>query len=1091
VSRRRPQRNMRRIWARVAFAFVLIFLLPPAADAAAEELKIELGGTGTGKVASEDGFINCSNIVGEEAGACSHPYGFGAALTVTAGPGSTFAGWTKKSSTGVEGTCTGTTNPCETGFLFVEPLTLEATFEPAAAAPIVKINPVEPPSAPCTSAPTATEACFSGEVNAEGGATRWRFEYRTLGASTWTKVPSPEGDAGNGTSFVSVSVTAGELEPNTEYEVRLVAKSIGGEPETGVETFTTPAGVPTVTTGPPSGVGATTATLTGTVNPRNSAVIACRFQLVPLVQFEAGGFASAAPDQEAPCVPAPGSGGAAVEVSAAASGLQPEAAYRYRLLATNVAGTADGGVLSLFTYPPAPEGASCPNSSLRLEPSPSSELHECRAYELVTSADKHGADAITSPIVSATHSNFVPLAVPGSEPGGVAWTDIGTGPNPLPDGGSENWYLSRRGAPSAWQVESAGRAAPAGQEPQFILETASADLSTVVLQETLVDFATGEKTVTGFWLRGANGVFTQVAPPSAAAVVAPTSFWELSPDGSHLLFATRAHLLGEDTTEAGARQLYEWTQGGGLRLAGLDSDGTPTSPCGATLAGSASHRESVSVDGSRVVFLSPDPKSATPESNRPAACNFGGPSGSSYVSDLYLGEGGESIDISRPPAGVPDYGASFVGATPDFSRVFFVTESALPDDDPSTPEKTTEGPGNADLYMYETASSKLTRLSVSQPGGEVSAGVSPNGGIALSFLAPYSTLVAEDGRAAYFLACGRLVPGQGRTCAENGSVSQNGSVISRNLYLWRQGAGIAYVTNLKGGRLAVATEGKPLRTEAIESSLLPTAAAVDHDGSALVFTSVSRLSGYDNRGTSALYRYDASTGQIDCVSCSPVGLPILGNVTSAGSAGRGPVFGTNFETGAALPSRGIPFERYGGLSADGSTVVFATTDQLLPQATNVEGVQRSNEAIYDLYAWRDGRLSLISTGRSQSSDFLIGTSPTGSDVYFLSSSQLSAQDTDHAYDIYDARVGGGFASPPAPPPPCGGVDCRGPVGSPPAAPGAASAAFAGEGNERPHTRRCGKRQVRRGKRCVSRRKPARHRARAHHRPAKGDRGGSK
>jgi hypothetical protein len=138
-------------------------------------------------------------------------------------------------------------------------------------------------------------------------------------------------------------------------------------------------------------------------------------------------------------------------------------------------------------------------------------------------------------------------------------------------------------------------------------------------------------------------------------------------------------------------------------------------------------------------------------------------------------------------------------------------------------------------------------------------------------------------------------------------------------------------------------------------------------------------------------------------------------------------------------------QQFGGLSNDGNTVFFASTDQLLPAATNVLA-SAFNNAIYDIYEWHDGVLSLISSGTSPSSDFLLGASTSGSDVFFLTSSQLVPQDGEHAYEIFDAHVEGGFPAPTTPAPCTSNVTCRSMPATPPAAITPASVSFSGPGN---------------------------------------------
>ena len=81
-----------------------------------------------------------------------------------------------------------------------------------------------------------------------------------------------------------------------------------------------------------------------------------------------------------------------------------------------------------------------------------------------------------------------------------------------------------------------------------------------------------------------------------------------------------------------------------------------------------------------------------------------------------------------------------------------------------------------------------------------------------------------------------------------------------------------------------------------------------------------------------------------------------------------------------------------------------------------------------------------------------GASKDGSDVYLSTPETLNWEDGDERLSVYDARIGGGFAEPPAPPGPCQATtegSCQGPAQGAPSSPGAASAAFNGPGNPAP------------------------------------------
>lgn len=205
------------------------------------------------------------------------------------------------------------------------------------------------------------------------------------------------------------------------------------------------------------------------------------------------------------------------------------------------------------------------------------------------------------------------------------------------------------------------------------------------------------------------------------------------------------------------------------------------------------------------------------------------------------------------------------------------------------------------------------------------------------------------------------------------------------------------------------------------------------------------------------------------------------------------------------------------VSANGDYVFFETASALLPEDVNGE-IPADNRGQYfnsspsvDIYEWRadgvtgcahvQGCLALITNGIDGSHNVLLGTTPSGRDVFFATHSQLVAQDQDNAGDIYDARIGGGFPPPPPGPVECEGAACHSPLAAPiDTTP--ASLAFSGPGDPpaappaaRPKKARprvkpsCGAGTARRGGRCVkAKRRQARRAAR---RAASRRRGGAR
>ncbi|MDP1803619.1 MAG: hypothetical protein Q8K72_00490, partial [Acidimicrobiales bacterium] len=177
-----------------------------------------------------------------------------------------------------------------------------------------------------------------GTVNAHGAGTAYVFEYGTSTAFGQI-APVPAGNAGSDTAGLPVTRTLTGLQPNTTYLYRLVATNSQGTTSGAVMSFTTTgqATAPVVTTGAATNVGAGTARLNGTTNPKGRATT---------YTFEYGtttGFGSITAVDNA------GNAGTALPVSLPVSGLSPSTTYLYRIVATNSAGTSTGPVMSFQT----------------------------------------------------------------------------------------------------------------------------------------------------------------------------------------------------------------------------------------------------------------------------------------------------------------------------------------------------------------------------------------------------------------------------------------------------------------------------------------------------------------------------------------------------------------------------------------------------------------------------------------------------------------------------------------------------------------------------------------------------------------------
>jgi phosphodiesterase/alkaline phosphatase D-like protein len=173
---------------------------------------------------------------------------------------------------------------------------------------------------------SSSSATLRGTVDPNAEDTSWRFEYGT--SSSYGSATQSNRSAG-GTKNVSVTAAVAGLAAGTTYHFRVVATNASGTSGGGDRTFTTRAGAAAATTGPAQGVGATNATLTGTVDPAGRSTS---------WYFEYGtsaGYGSRTASRSV-------SGSGARAISAGVSGLAPGATYHFRLVASSSAGTTRG-----------------------------------------------------------------------------------------------------------------------------------------------------------------------------------------------------------------------------------------------------------------------------------------------------------------------------------------------------------------------------------------------------------------------------------------------------------------------------------------------------------------------------------------------------------------------------------------------------------------------------------------------------------------------------------------------------------------------------------------------------------------------------
>jgi hypothetical protein len=307
------------------------------------------------------------------------------------------------------------------------------------------------------------------------------------------------------------------------------------------------------------------------------------------------------------------------------------------------------------------------------------------------------------------------------------------------------------------------------------------------------------------------------------------------------------------------------------------------------------------------------------------------------------------------------YNARFISATRDGGSVYFNSIDQLTDG-------ATPGGG---IYRYDVATRALTLLT---PDAGSPAGLQLSGAIA-----------SDDQSHIYFTSSSDLAPGA--------------TAGDRNAYVWTQADGVRFIAAVGGDLFSRVTP----------------------DGRFALMLSNRSFGGASNDGRQAVYRYDAVTRQLICVSCRPDGAP---------SEGSADIESQSF----GLPSAPMTHNR--ALTFDGD-VVFTSTDRLTTNdQTNAQ----------DVYMYHDGVLSLLTAGEGDSGSYVSEVSDDGKNVLIVSRSRLVGADRDaQEADVYDVRVGGGFLEPPAPPAPCRGDDCQGPALAAPAAASPGTSRVSGPG----------------------------------------------
>jgi hypothetical protein len=589
----------------------------------------------------------------------------------------------------------------------------------------------------------------------------------------------------------------------------------------------------------------------------------------------------------------------------------------------------------------------CPNAEFRTGASAS--LPDCRAYELVTPADKGRTQDLT-------FSNGSELAaVSGSGERLALQATVPFGPEPSVVGARA--IFSR--TPAGWEMKSV--VVSGANSHRVAMSLFSPDLSHVALEwQTDLNFEASE---------GSHNITYEaglVGGPFAPVATVPREYYAefrgASADFGHVLFVSEDHALSLSGTErtaaeaadTGALDLYDWT-GEHLQLVNVRQNGSLVNPCGAQLGGERTLGTNdfaavgaVSEDGSRIFFTSPAP-----------AERSSGP-GCTEPPHLYMRvNGGEPVEVSAPEAGLTPpkiLPVRYDYATPDGSKVFFNTEMALTSDDMSTANK---------LFEYNTEAPEGERLKLIASGVPISYGAGIEKGEGLFF--------SEDGLTVY------IEP----------DTSGGSEEISR-------------VDARTGKRSFVATS--------LSAHNPSTPSYSTPNGEFFLFTSGGVEGEPRGAGHDELYRYDNADESVMCVTCGVGYAPEAGEVITPTTVfyedqddtpALTPISENGQEVFFQTTARLVPQDTNSTETNASSTNGHPGLDVYEWEADGTGGCELSQ-----------GCTHLLSPGEASGPSTFLGASRNGSDVFFTTPARLVPQDADEFDDIYDARVDGGFAPPP-------------------------------------------------------------------------------
>lgn len=945
--------------------------------------------------------------------------------------------------------------------------------------PSVPPGPVIAVNDPLATSVGSVRATLRARINPEGKATTYRIQYvdqdafedeggfggpstretplLSLGVEDFA-IHSREVTIGCPDPLTEASEPGKCLTPETEYRFRVLAEHDNGDEGNG------PVEGQAFTTSEPLEIGETWATEVGATSARLHAE-ANPFGVPATGFFEYVDRATCEADEadlgaghcfdQATHLPATGEdqldfggGEDPVEQSAIASGLEPGTAYRYRIAVDNdLIDPVLGATHTFTTFAPAQNPAdTCANAPFRT--GAGARLPDCRAYELVSPLDKDNGDIVTM----FSFTNFVASYAQSAAQGGKltysslrAFGDAESAP-------LTSQYLATRDADRQEWV-STGISPPRGRnilaggltlDNEFKLF--SEDLCAAwLLHDSDPPKAPGavagyanlyKRDNCGAGAGGYEAITTAEPPAGTDSTGLSFELQGISGDGQHAIYRAAAPLTA--TAKPGISNVYDSQEGEQRLVCVLPGGGATSTDC------SAGSDVSLFNNGRQdaVAHAVSEDGSRVFWEVRGSSDTFG----QLYVRLNGHGTGNECANPVRPCTVAIGEG-QYWNAAADGSAVLYTTPTG-------------------ELRVYDV-DAQASQAIAGQVEGVLGAG--------------------DDLTRVYF--------------ASREAIGGEGGAGKLNLYLYEKtesGQEISFIGELVEADKAGLKTPSPLQAQPVMHT-----AHTTPSGDQLVFMSLASLTGADNldaeqgEPVAQVFRYDATSGDLECVSCNPSGGRPEARVLGIPPAEEGN--GILASGRIATAQNQLHASRV--VSDDGSRVFFESTDALTLGDTN---------GVLDVYQWEavgkgdceedsasfnpaaGGCVSLISSGKSPEDSVFVDASADGTDVFIATGTSLLSYDPG-LVDVYDARVGGGFPAPPEPLAGCEGEACQGPIAAP-NDPTPASASYSGPGNvveeqakkAKKKARRCpkGKRKVKRkGKvRCQ---KKHRHKGkRRHHRRAR-------